>query len=258
MYKYFRELENPREFKTYLTRDSLDKKQDLSLYNISYSDDLLRELQILFPRLMVIDEMIMGLNERLLAYSSENERLSDEIWLRNDAFFHLRENYSSPSHRILKEEIKLTSWELQCILIEIDDLIPLLSGFYPKHKDFLLDTQKQIKTVSKEIEKKSTIKMPLKSNAVSIEWPDSWYITPNGYLYNTGFGHKKGNLVYSLYYTIYELLEENKPIPSINHVNHIHHIIERGYITDKEFRNYCNLIYQLPTVLTPEVEIDRM
>ena len=44
MYKYFRELENPREFKTYLTRDSLDKKQDLSLYNISYSDDLLREL----------------------------------------------------------------------------------------------------------------------------------------------------------------------------------------------------------------------
>ena len=72
MYKYFRELENPREFKTYLTRDSLDKKQDLSLYNISYSDDLLRELQILFPRLMVIDEMIMGLNEQLLAYSSEN------------------------------------------------------------------------------------------------------------------------------------------------------------------------------------------
>ncbi len=100
--------------------------------------------------------------------------------------------------------------------------------------------------------------MPLKSNAVSIEWPDSWYITPNGYLYNTGFGHKKGNLVYSLYYTIYELLEENKLIPSINHVNHIHRIIERGYITDKEFRNYCNLIYQLPTVLTPEVEIDRM
>ena len=117
MYKYFRELENPREFKTYLTRDSLDKKQDLSLYNISYSDDLLRELQILFPRLMVIDEMIMGLNEQLLAYSSENERLSDEIWLRNDAFFHLRENYSSPSHRILKEEIKLTSWELQCICL---------------------------------------------------------------------------------------------------------------------------------------------
>lgn len=258
MYKYFRELENPREFKTYLTRDSLDKKQDLSLYNISYSDDLLRELQILFPRLMVIDEMIMGLNERLLAYSSENERLSDEIWLRNDAFFHLRENYSSPSHRILKEEIKLTFWELQCILIEIDDLIPLLTGFYPKHKNFLLDTQKQIKTVSKEIEKKSTIKMPLKSNGVSMKWPDSWYITPNGYLYNTGFGHKKGNLVYSLYYTIYELLEENKSIPSINHVNHIHRIIERGYITDKEFRNYCNLIYQLPTVLTPEVEIDRM
>ena len=258
MYRYFRELENLREFKTCLTRNSSDKKQDLSLYNISYSDDLLKELKILFPKLMVIDEMIMGLNERLLAYTSEENPLSDEAWLRNDAFFHLRENYSFSSHRILKEEIKLTPWELQCILIEIDEIIPLLSNFYPKHKDFLLNTQKQIKTVSKEIETKSTIKMPLKSNGVSIEWPASWYITPNGYLYNTGFGHKKGNLVYTLYYTIYKLLEENKPIPNINHVNHIHCIIERGYITDKEFRDYYNLIYSLPTIITPEVEIDRM
>lgn len=92
MYKYFCELENPREFKTCLTRNSSDKKQDLSLYNISYSEDLLKELKILFPKLMVIDEMIMRLNERLLAYTSEENPLSDEAWLRNDAFFHLREN----------------------------------------------------------------------------------------------------------------------------------------------------------------------
>ena len=30
-------------------------------------------------------------------------------------------------------------------------------------------------------------------------WPDSWFITPNGYLYNTGSGHKQGNLLYPYY-----------------------------------------------------------
>lgn len=258
MYKYFRELENLREFKTYLAWDPLDKNQDLSLYNINYTNDLLKKLQVLFPKLMVIDDMIMGLNKQLLAYSLEDELLSDEIWSKSDVFFHLRENYSFSSHRILEEEVKLTTWELQCILKEIDEIIPLLSNFYSNHKDFLLDTQKQMKALFDEIEKKSTIKMPPKRSGIAIEWPAAWYITPNGYLYNTGFGHKKGNLVNSLYYTIYELLKENKSIPSIHHADHIHHIIERGYITDKELRDYYHLIYRLPTIVTPEVEIDRM
>ena len=87
-------------------------------------------------------------------------------------------------------------------------------------------------------------------------WPNAWYITPNGYLYNTGSGHNEGNLKYPLY-NIYNCLKQNREVPNINHYQHIANILKRGYITYNEFEYYSNLMYKLPTIITPEVEHDR-
>ena len=58
-------------------------------------------------------------------------------------------------------------------------------------------------------------------------WPKSWYITPNGYLYNSGgdTGHKEGNLVYpfkrvfkKLFFILYMALRNLLICGTIHHL----------------------------------------
>ena len=134
--------------------------------------------------------------------------------------------------------------------------IDFLVVLYPNYKDFLLNTKKEINIVLSEIDKKSIIKVPPKNDGVLVHWPNSWYITPNGYLYNTGFGHQIGNLFYSFYHIICACLESNKNVPSLNYFSDICNILKRGYVTYGEFQNYAHLAYKFPTIMTPEVEHD--
>lgn len=83
------------------------------------------------------------------------------------------------------------------------------------------------------------------------KWPDAWFITPNGYLYNTGSGHKQGNLIYP-YNHIYESFMGDKNLVVINNNEEINNILKRNYITWAEFRNFSNLPYTFPSVLTKE------
>lgn len=256
MYKYFRELDNIRDFKSYLIRQSFDKNRDLFINNISFSDNLLKDLDNLFPKLNIVDEMIVALDEKLLMKTPEYNLLSYEEWLDRGDFFQHRDESYLETHDDLRKKIDLTSWNLECILNELSYNIDYLIDFYPKYKEFLLCTQKEIHIILSKIKTKSVVKIPPESNGITINWPNSWYITPNGYLYNTGFGHKRGNLIYSFYYDIYELFEYNKKVPNINYHNYISNILKRGYITYEEFENYSHLIYKLPTIITPEVEHD--
>jgi len=256
VYKYFRELDNIRDFKSYLIRQSFDKNRDLFINNISFSDNLLKDLDNLFPKLNIVDEMIVALDEKLLMKTPEYNLLSYEEWLDRGDFFQHRDESYLETHDDLRKKIDLTSWNLECILNELSYNIDYLIDFYPKYKEFLLCTQKEIHIILSKIKTKSVVKIPPESNGITINWPNSWYITPNGYLYNTGFGHKRGNLIYSFYYDIYELFEYNKKVPNINYHNYISNILKRGYITYEEFENYSHLIYKLPTIITPEVEHD--
>lgn len=256
MYKYFSELEKSSNFKTYLLREPFDKNQDCFIREIPFSIDFLKQLETLFPKLNKIDKLIVSINNKLISNTFEYNLLSYESLLSNGQFFQDRDENYYQSHYDLKENLELTSWDLQCLLNEIFHYIPYLVDFYPNYKDFLLNTQKEIKEVLATVKAKSTIQMPPKSDGKAVVWPKAWYITPSGYLYNTGFGHKRGNLIYSLYY-IFDCLKQNKEVPNINYYKQINTILKRGYITYNEFRNYSHLMYKLPTIITPEVEHDR-
>ena len=255
MYKYFSELEKLKDFKTYLIRESFDKKQDLFTSNITFSDNLLKKIGNLFPKLNKIDELIVALNENLMMKTPECNLSSYETRLSNEEFFQHKDEWYFETHYDLKEKIDLSSWNLQCVLKKIYYNINYLISFYPNYKEFLLSTQQEIRMILNEIEIKQAITILPKSDGITVNWPNSWYITPNGYLYNTGLGHKTGNLVYS-FYKICDFLEHNKKVPNINHYKHISNILKRGYITYDEFQNYSHLIYKLPTIITPEVEYD--
>ena len=256
MYKYFSELEKSSNFKTYLLREPFDKNQDCFIREIPFSIDFLKQLETLFPKLNKIDKLIVSINNKLISNTFEYNLLSYESLLSNGQFFQDRDENYYQSHYDLKENLELTSWDLQCLLNEIFHYIPYLVDFYPNYKDFLLNTQKEIKEVLATVKAKSTIQMPPKSDGKAVVWPKAWYITPSGYLYNTGFGHKRGNLIYSLYY-IFDCLKQNKEVPNINYYKQINTILKRGNITYNEFRNYSHLMYKLPTIITPEVEHDR-
>lgn len=256
MSKYYSELENPRDFTTALIRESFDKKQDLVISNFSFADDLLKKIGDLFPKLQKTDELIMALNEGLMVKTPEYALLSDEAWESVTYLFRDKEEEYFLTHYDLREKIDLSSRDLQCILEKLFYNIDFLVILYPNYKDFLLNTKKEIKMVLNEIEKKSIIKVPPKSDGVLVHWPNSWYITPNGYLYNTGYGHQIGNLFYSFYNIICASLESNKNVPSINFYSDICNILKRGYVTYAEFQTYAHLAYKFPTIMTPEVEHD--
>lgn len=257
MYKYFSELEKKSDFKTYLLRETFDKNQDCYIREIPFSIDLLKKLENLFPKLNKIDKLIIALDENLLLKTPNYNLFSYESLLDCGYFFQNRDENYCQTHYNLKENIKLTSWDVQCLLNEMLIYIPYLTIFYPDYQQFLLNTQKEIQEILVTLNLKSTIKNQPKSDGKMLVWPDAWYITPSGYLYNTGFGHKEGNLQYQLYRIIYQCLEHNKKVPNINNYEHIIDILKRGYITYNEFEHYSHLMYKLPTIITPEVEHDR-
>lgn len=256
MYKYFHELENQKAFKTYLIRKSFDKEQDLSMKNIFFSDSLLKKLSELFPKINIVDKLIIALNEELITNTPTYNLLPYDTWFNMECFFNDKDEYYLESNHYLREKIDLTSWNLQYILEKISKMISYLINFYPNYKEFLLNTQKEIKIILNEFSIKSTIKIPPKSDGETVNWPNAWYITPNGYLYNTGLGHQTGNLIYYFYYVICDYLKHNKNIPNISYYSKINNILKRGYITYGEFQNYSHLAYNLPTIITPEVEHD--
>lgn len=104
-------------------------------------------------------------------------------------------------------------------------------------------------------------------------WPNSWYITPNGYLYNSGGeeSHKEGNLVYPydkvkkainneidiIYDFIGNPIENtlnNIPytIPTGPSLEDIKQILNRGYITYGELIFYTNKIGYFPDGITKD------
>lgn len=116
MYKYFSELEKLKDFKTYLIRESFDKKQDLFTSNITFSDNLLKKIGNLFPKLNKIDELIVALNENLMMKTPEYNLSSYETRLSNEEFFQHKDEWYFETHYDLKEKIDLSSWNLQCVL----------------------------------------------------------------------------------------------------------------------------------------------
>ncbi len=257
MYKYFSELEKASDFRTSLLRETSGKNQDCFIREIPFSTELLKQLKTLFPKLNKIDKLIIALDENLFLNIPNYNLLSYESLLDSGPFFQKKKEDYYETHYDLKKNIKLTSWNLYLLLNEMLLYIPYLTSFYPDYQEFLLNTQKEIQEILITLDFKSTIKIPPKSDEKMLIWPNSWYITPNGYLYNTGFGHAQGNLTYQINMVIYDHLKQNKKVPNINHYQHIIDILKRGYITYNEFEHYSHLMYKLPTIITAEVEHDR-
>jgi hypothetical protein len=260
MYQYFPEMEHLANFKTYLV-DLEYRNRDVRVKNISLKDEFFNKYNDLFERINFIDMLMEGFNDELERKSVNYETLTYEEWLLlNDLAIEKLERYSE--NKRLKEKIDIDIADLIEIVRAYGIYSDMLSKFFPNFKNYLADSTLILKKCEQELNDKLTIKIqPRANNIVEFIWPNAWYITPNGFLYNTNgkHGHKEGNLIYSSY-DIMDYLKNNKAIPNECYLDNINKILERRYITYDEFTMYCNLTYELPTVITPaiEQEIERL
>ena len=84
--------------------------------------------------------------------------------------------------------------------------------------------------------------------------PNAWFITPNGYLYNTGIKHKEGNLTYSFWDIFKKLKNEENISCKENYAKKTKDILARNFVSETEYQAYANSVYKLPTIYTPEIQ----
>ena len=113
-----------------------------------------------------------------------------------------------------KDEIKIINNDLYKYLNIYRHFCISLNEIYPEFKYFISETLNKIKDLLKELRAKSEIQLPSLPPEHIYVFPNAWFITPNGYLYNTGGpdGHQNGNLHNSFIFAC-DRIKLGLPIP---------------------------------------------
>lgn len=247
MYEYFYELDKPNDFSVSLLKCNYLEDGFYSVESSLTRDFCIKNIN-LFANLRKIDNLIELLfyemieNKNRLYYFEDYEKL-----------FVIFDYFNKEEYEEMKKEkdnLQLKTSDLKIVLEYYKVCIEGLLEIYPDLSCFLTTTIKMIDDALKELDKKRFIQMPY-NNSVMYTFPNAWYITPNGYLYNTGSGHKQGNLSYP-YEDILDRLKNSQEVPLVDNRNKIRNILKRGYVEAVEFKNYANLEYEIPTVITTD------
>ena len=247
MYEYFYELDKPNDFSVSLLKCNYLEDEYYSVESSLTLDFWIKNVN-LFTNLRKIDNLIellfyeMMENKNRLYYFDDYEKLSVIFDYFN------KEEYEEMKKE--KDNLQLKTSDLKIVLEYYKVCIEGLLEIYPDLSCFLTTTIKMIDDALKELDKKRFIQIPY-NNSVMYTFPNAWYITPNGYLYNTGSGHKQGNLSYP-YEDILDRLKNSQEVPLVDNRNKIRNILKRGYVEVVEFKNYANLEYEIPTVITTD------
>lgn len=249
MYKYFKQLDKLKELDVFLSLRDFDRKRDLYVNNIEVPLLFLEKYKDIFERINILDMLIESVNEKLIYDKFQ----SCEQYISLNDFFSEKEEYYHFT-KYIKNKINLNVKDLEIMFRDYFIFCHYLGLIYPNLSDFISTTENMLNNALNELNNISTIKLNELSDKITYRFPDAWYITPNGYLYNTGTGHQQGNLIYPFLHIILKLLKENYEIPNINLINMIKDLQERGYVTSGEFKEYANLVYDIITIPTMETE----
>lgn len=243
MIKYYKELENRLNYYLPLV-DIEDKgKKELFDYEIPFSfiekyADLFKSSEFLITifKNFNIDEWFSNNiyidYENTSSVYSEFESIGEEIYCILEEYRKINFSYSA----------------IENYLYLIKRLSILYIDLLPNNKQYYTLLNKKIIVAIDELKKYNTIYY--KPNKVdNIYQADTWYITPNGYLYNAGRdGHKSRDLSFN-YNNIKNSIDNNRNILD-NHENSNKYlkmstkIKKNGYITSGQFKMFLNYISQ--------------
>ena len=248
MYEYFYELDKLNDFSVLLLNCNYLEEEFYSV-EPSLTLDFWAKNVNLFANLKKIDNLIQPLFYEMMKNKNRQYCLDDyeKLSVIFD-YFNNKEEYEEMKNE--KDNLQLKTRDLEIVLKYYKVCTEGLLKIYPDLSCFLTTTIKMIDDALKELDKKRFIQIPY-NNSVMYTFPNAWYITPNGYLYNTGSGHKQGNLSYP-YEDILDRLKNSQEIPLVDNRNKIRNILKRGWVEVVEFKNYANLEYEIPTVMATD------
>jgi hypothetical protein len=158
---------------------------------------------------------------------------------------------------LLTTEIESINTDLNYIIEDINKL-----DFTSSNIEVLLNTTKRVLLILKELSKNNNYDIDLLNideslkeiknlgsiiyeshslKYLKIKLPDSWYILPNGELYNTGNGHQNTNLLYDI-----NLLKNNFNRTTRENSKYyldLYNKIKLSGFTEIEFKTYLNYKY---------------
>ncbi len=243
MVKYFKELENKKDF--YLSLVSYSKSfENNHLYNAIIPHTFIEKYSDLFKwgesLIKIYDNFDIETFDRNTICSTYEQFVEkNDIWqsfesLKEDMYF----------YRINLDKIELSSLEIECYLLTTRKIANLFQSLLPHNKELYLSICKRITNALKDLNNYILINCKYEDKSEHLYQPDAWYITPNNYLYNTGSeGHagrdlnviyrkqcnsfKKGHFYFdnSLSKSYFDIAKEIK---------------DNDYITEEEYANFLN------------------
>lgn len=245
MYKYYSELENPKNFKIFLEQVSSTETTSKYIFDRKVSNELFSKYSILFQQLKFLHKLIQGWAYQ--RYIQSNITAEEFLFLERceeeQIFENILQILSNPSLN-----------DIKFLLIDYYNFAQFFISLFPNFQKFLNEISMNLSYAISDINRLECILIPSKDKIVKCCMPDAWFITPHGYLYNTGVAHKEGNLTYS-FWDIFERLKSEKNIScKENYSEKIKDILTRGFVSEDEYRAYANSIYKLPTIYTPHIQ----
>ncbi len=243
MYKYYSELENPKNFKIYLEETRSAPKKHI--FDKQIPNDFFSKYSTLFRQLSFLHTLIQGWAlERKLQFNMSNE---EYLFLEKCEEEHILEN-------ILQTLSSSNLSDLKFLLMDYYHFAQFFISLLPNFQNFLKEISINLSRAICDISYHECILISSTKKIVECYMPNAWYITPHGYLYNTGIQHKEGNLTYSFWDIFGKLNSEKIVSCPENYSEKIRNILAREFVSGIEFRAYANSIYKLPTIYTPHIQ----
>ncbi len=243
MIRYLKELENKGNFYLPLINQDDRGKKELDDYQLPMS--FIEKYQNIFKNSEVL--IMIYKNFDIYKWFKENSFIfidyekACSLW---DEFDSIKEELW-----VLEEyqKIGVRSKNIERYFNLIKRISFLLIELIPRNKEYYEKLNITLKEAQKDLDKIMTI-CYVPNKVDNIYLPDSWFITPNGYLYNPGKdGHKGCDFTFD-YNQLKKNISKNKidinKKSSIGYFKIAHDIEERRYITAGQFKVYFNYISQ--------------
>lgn len=271
MYKYYKELEDKKNFKISLVDPYFEWPDKITLEHVTIPVSILEKSKSIFKDLPIIDLLLedtknrKNLDDEPLFWMAQSEIIEHQEELGN-----ILEYYNS---HLISNALDLKEF-FDEYLFYVERLIVI----YSDKKIFLESLKKRLKEIKKDLENIISIEIVKLHEAFEYTCEDSWYITPTGYLYNSGGkdAHKEGNLVNAYRNVVmnlsnakaeFRVLDKNNKsgkilvsfsIPDDKSEEEIRQILDNGYVEYNDFIKYTNLMsYRFPELIGIEEKLGK-
>lgn len=243
MIKYFKELENKKEFYLPLIIDKIIRKEKEYIKKAYVPIEFIVKYSDLFEQGDVLLKIYDNFNiDKWYKSNLFTDKDIDDIYL----FF---ESIGDEDYNYIIEEInsyQVNSHNIYNYLDLLKKITNLFQELLPHNKEYYSIVEKRIINACKELNKYTSIEYSkIETGEYYIE-PDSWYITPNNYLYNPGDGSHQARAISEEYREIKEYIKSGKKFSNHStsnaYINKTKEMGKRGYITKGQFYNYLHYI----------------